>query len=247
MIKDYDKYKYSIQEKSKYLSLGIFTSVVIGFLLYKNIIGIIIISPFTIFILKNKKKSLIKERKWQLNLEFRDGIESLLAGLNAGYSIEKALEGSLYDLKRIYDEESLIIMEFTYMVNRIKMNQTIEEVILDFGERSKVEDIRSFADILLSAKRTDGDLIKIIDSTCRTIGDKLEIDREIKTLYSAKKFEANIMRMMPLAILVYLMVFSPGYLDPLYGNLLGVVGMTVLFTIYLLAYFLIDKIMDIEI
>ena len=45
-------------------------------------------------------------------------------------------------------------------------------------------------------------------------------------------------------ILAYVGVSSPGYFDPLYGNLTGIALMTGLLTIYLVACFMGDKILS---
>ena len=62
--------------------------------------------------------------------------------------------------------------------------------------------------------------------------------------YPVKKMEQNIMKLMPFGILAYVGVSSPGYFDPLYGNLTGIALMTGLLTIYLVACFMGDKILS---
>lgn len=204
-------------------------------------------SPFCIFYLKFKKSKLIEERKWKLNLEFRDSIMSISAALNAGYSIENAMREAIVDLKILYGDYSLIVNEFEYMVSQIKMNQTIEDVLLEFANRSDLEDIYNFAEVFITAKRTGGDLIKIIRTTSKVIGDKIDVKREIKTLVTAKQFETKIMNMIPLGIILYMWVFSPGFLDPLYHNILGILIMTSALVIYCIAYLLSKKIINIQV
>lgn len=227
--------------------MGIILISFISFLFYKSIIGILILSPFSIFYLKYKKSKLIKERKWELNLEFRDGIMSISAALNAGYSIENAMREATFDLKILYGESSLIVNEFEYMVSQIKMNQTIEDVLQEFANRSDIEDIYNFSQVFITAKRTGGDLIKIIRTTSKVIGDKIDVKREIKTLITAKQFETGIMNMIPLGIILYMWVFSPGLLDPLYHNILGIFIMTVALVLYIFAFLLSKKIINIEV
>jgi len=61
---------------------------------------------------------------------------------------------------------------------------------------------------------------------------------------SGRRMEQNIMKIMPFGILIYVGISSPGYFDPLYGNLTGIAVMTVLLTIYLAAYHIGDRILD---
>ncbi len=133
------------------------------------------------------------------------------------------------------------------MIQQLHMNITIEKVLEDFGERTGIEDIISFAEVFATAKRTGGDLVHVIKVTSNTISDKIDIKREIITLISSKKLEANIMKVIPQGILFYLNLTSPGYLDPLYHNVFGVSVMSILLIIYLLAIKIMQKIMDIQV
>lgn len=246
MIENYDTYRFSLIEKSRYIFEGFTVTFILACLFYKSIFGLIILSPLILLYYNNKKKELIKKRKWQLNIQFRDGINSLSAALSAGFSAEHAFAEAIRDLKGIYPDGSMIIKEFSYLVNRIQMNITVEKALSDFGERSGIEDIISFAEVFATAKRTGGDIIEIIKATGDIISDKLEVKREIVTLIAAKKFEATIMKIIPAGILFYLSVSSPGFLDSLYHNLFGVLLMTFLLGIYLFTYRIIDKIITIE-
>lgn len=247
LIENYNKYQFCIKEIIVYSLQGAVISFVLGCLFYQSIFGILFLSPIIYVYLKLKKKEQIKNRKWKLNLEFRDGISSLSAALCAGYSAEHAFEEALKDLRLLYSEDDFIIREFSYMINQIRMNFTVEYTLQDFGERTGIEDIISFAEIFAIAKRSGGDLTRIIKTTCNTINDKIEVKREVITMITAKKLEANIMNVIPILILLYLFLSSPGFLDPLYHNLLGIFIMTILLFGYIGAYLLSQKIVAIEV
>ncbi|MGB8452712.1 MAG: type II secretion system F family protein [Anaerocolumna sp.] len=247
MIKDYNKYKYTKKEWLTYFMQGAMIGAGLGFLFYANLFGILLLFPYGLIHVHNKKKQLVEKRKWQLNLEFRDGLASLSAALNAGYSIENAFIQAVLDLKLMYSPESMIVSEFERIVNQIFMNKTVEEVLKGFAARSNVEDIVNFAEVFITAKRTGGDIIKIIRTTGNSISDKIEVKREIITLITGIKFEVNIMSMIPFFIIIYLRVFSSGFLDPLYHNLFGFAFMTLVLVMYYGVFCLTQKIMSIEV
>lgn len=247
MILDYNEYQYSKREWIKYFIQGALIGGFIGYIYYYNLIAMILLMAYGFYYVKNKRIDLIKERKWQLNLEFRDSLLSISSALNAGYSIENAFEQAVEDLKLMYNEDSLIVLEFESMVNQIKMNLTIEKVLKDFAKRTDIADIAIFSEVFSTAKRTGGDLIKIIRNTGNSISDKIEVKREIKTMITSKKMESKIMNYIPFGIIIYLKLFSPGFLDPLYNNITGFIIMSVLLIMYLFAYRMSEKIMDIEV
>ncbi len=247
MIKDYNQYQFTKKEQIGYFMQGAAIGAGMGILFYSNLPGILLLIPYGFVHIQNKKKQLIKKRKWQLNLEFRDGISSLLAALNAGYSVENAFCQAVMDLKLMYPPGALIVSEFEGIVNQIEMNRTVETVLMDFAGRAGVEDIANFAEVFVTAKRTGGDIIKIIRTTGNTINDKIEVNREIITLITGKRFESNIMSLIPIFIIIYLRLFSSGFLDPLYHNLFGYVFMTVILVLYYGVFCLTQKIVSIEV
>lgn len=246
-MQDYHKYRYSTKELIRYLLEWAVVSIALGYLFYQHLIGILLLFPISILYLRRKRHALIKERKWKLNLEFMDGIQALSAALEAGYSAEHAMEEAVRDLLHIYSENSMIIKEFNYMVNQVHMNIPIERALEDFGKRSGVEDIRNFSEVFKTAKRTRGDMLQIIKISRDIICDKIEVKREIVTMISAKRLEANIMRVIPLLILAYLMLSSPDFLKPMYHNPFGILLMSIFLLFYFFAFLMIDRIVSIEI
>lgn len=247
MIEDYNVYQFRPKERCRYIFQGIGIVSILGFLFYQSLFGIFILSPMILPYCKRVKKRLIHNRKWQLNIEFKDAIISLSAALQAGYSAEHAFEEVIRDMGLIYDRNTMIMQELTYILNQLRMNITVEKALMEFGERTGIEDIISFAEVFSTAKRTGGDLIKIIKTSCNTIQDKMEVKREIITLITAKKLEANIMRLIPLGFIGFLLVSSPGFLNPLYHNSFGFILMTFLVGVYLVIYRMIDRIVTIEV
>lgn len=247
MISNYNEYQYTRKEWLQYFLQGAIMGVAVGFLFYSSLLGVILMMPYAFFYVHNKKQHLIEERKWRLNLEFRDGLAGVSAALNAGYSVENAFEQAVMDLKLMYPSDALIVGEFEGIVNQIHMNRTVEDILKNLADRSAIEDIANFADVFITAKRTGGDIIKIIRATGNTIGDKIEVKREILTMITAKKFESNIMNMIPFCIILYLRIFSPGFLDPLYNNLFGFIFMSILLVVYYTVYRIAQRIMSIEV
>lgn len=243
---NYEEYHYTKSEFIKYTlkGTGIFFSIL--YLFYRNLFILFLLIPFVYVYLRVQKKKLIQERKWVLTLQFKESILSLSAALNAGYSIENAFVETLSDLRFMYEEDAYIIKEFNHIIYQLQMNRTIEEALEDFAGRSHVEEISQFSQLFVTVKRTGGNIVKIIGQTGKTLSDKIEVEREINTLITAKKYETKIMCTVPLGMIGYMWICSPGFLDPMYDNLLGNTIMTIMLFIYGVAYFVANKIMEIK-
>ena len=247
MKQNYDEYHFTEGEALKYLAQSIFLCAMINYLFYKNLWVFLLMVPLPVFYMKWKKKQLIHERRKNLNYQFKDALNALSVAVQAGYSIENAVSACTRDLERLYDGKTDILEEFHYMESQQRVSVPIEELFLDFGERSRVEDIENFASVFYTAKRTGGDLDKIIQKVSRMLGDKIDVKREIEATLAAKKSEQFIMSMMPAGIILYLQISSPGFLSVLYGNPVGICAMTACVAIYAGAYWMGRKIVDIEV
>ena len=102
-----------------------------------------------------------------------------------------------------------------------------------------------FAIVFSVAKRTGGNLTEIISRTISVISRKIEVEKEIEVLVSAKRMEARIMNGVPFFIIFYIGLTSKGFFDPLYHNPFGIVLMTICMLVYLAAYLLSEKIINI--
>ena len=90
-------------------------------------------------------------------------------------------------MKQTYGEDAPIVIEYRRMAERLKNNEAIEVILKDFALRSGVEDIRDFSDVFSAAKRSGGDMGKIIRRASGNISEKMEVKREIDTLISSKR------------------------------------------------------------
>lgn len=81
----------------------------------------------------------------------------------------------------------------------------------------------------------------------QTIEGRLEVEDEIDTMITSKRMEYNIMSAMPFAIILYMRICNPGYMDALYGNILGAAAMSICLVIIILAIAWGQKITNIQI
>ena len=244
---DYEKYQYSVKEKIRYVVECAVLCAVLDYLFYKNLWMLSAVIPASVLYLKWKKKQLIRERKRRLNYQFRDALNSMSVAVQAGYSVENAVSACTRDLEQLYEKNEDIVKEFRYIENQQKVSVPVEELFLDLGRRSKVEDIENFASILYTAKRSGGDLGNVIQKVARMLGDKIDVKKEIEATLAAKKSEQMIMSLMPAGIILYLQLASPGFLDMLYGNPFGICAMSVCLGVYGTAYWMGRRIIEIEV
>ena len=89
--------------------------------------------------------------------------------------------------------------------------------------------------------------MEIIRNVVRQMGEKIDVEREISTMISAKKMELTIMSVIPFAMIGYMRISFPEFLGVLYGNLAGVIIMSVCLIVYLVSYEMGKRMVEIEV
>lgn len=244
---DYNQYHFTKKQWIYQILLYAVIDGIVSVLFYRSVLAFILFFSGFFFFLKERKSDYILAGKKELSQQFLTGIQAVSAALAAGYSVENAFEEALEDLERVFEKEDKIIKEFTYIRNQIKLNNTLENLLLDLAKRSRVEEIENFAEVFSAAKRSGGDLIAIIRNTILCISQKEETKMEIETCLSAKRLEQKIMSGVPFMILIYVGAASPGFLDVMYYNPAGICIMSLCLAMYVAAFLWGKKIVENEV
>lgn len=243
----YDTYTMTFGECIKYGAVGLILGLLVCWLCYHSIYSAPLAAVVMIIYLQAKRKSLKEERKKKLLYHFKDFLGSLHTALNSGYSVENGTAEALEDIRNLYGDNDVMTVEIRYMIAGLRIGRQIEELFQELGERSALEDIRLFSELISIGKRQGGRLGKILGDTKHIICGKIETEQEIDRQLSAKKYEQKIMSLMPACIIIYLRLTFDGFIEQLYGNLLGVVIMSMCLGIYAGAYYMGRKIVNIRV
>lgn len=177
---------------------------------------------------------------------FRELLGDLLTGLRAGWSVENALRECSGEMRERYGS-SRIVKELNRIVNGMDNQIPTEQLLLEFGERSGVEEIRDFATVFAIARRGSGNLAEILQRTGALISDRIETGNEIETLLAGRRLEQHIMDAIPFFLILYIRLTSPGFFTALYHNAAGIAVMSVCLGVYLAALALAERISDIHV
>lgn len=245
---DYDVYIMSKNEKIIYTIIAYIAIFIVGYIFYENFIFAALLGIFAVKFPAIRTKQIIKSRKNALTIQFKDWLYSLSSSMAAGRSIEMAFKDSYKDLEIIYpNPETPIMQELNHMIRRLEMNETVEDVVLEFASRTHIEDITNFGEVIRISKRSGGNLVEVIRSTSAVIGDKIETKADIETTISGKKFESRILCCMPIAMVALLTATAYDYMEKVFTTFIGHTVMTISIVMFVAAFFIGEKIMNIEV
>ncbi len=167
--------------------------------------------------------------------------------MRVGYSAENAFREAKKELAVLYAEDTPIQREFTHMVQQIYLQVPMETILTEWAKRTGQEDVVNFVNVFVMARKSGGNMVSIIRSTTEQIREKLEVYAEIDTLLAARVYEFKVMSVIPFAMIADMKVSFPEFMGILYGNLLGRGVMTLCLLVYIGAYVLGQKIVNIEV
>lgn len=240
---DYHKYCWKKGELIKTIGLCVGVTGVFAYFFYRSFIALIPLSAIGAFAFCLISRQKAEKSREDLAIQFRECILAVATLLQAGYSVENAFLECWQDMVLMYGEEAPICRELKFIKRGLNINISLEELLTDMAQRSACEDIAQFAQIFALAKRSGGNMSEIIRNSADQIGRQIELRQEIQMLLGGKKMELAVMKAMPFGILLYIDMGNPGYFEPLYHNLLGIIIMTGCLAAYLGAYLLGEHIM----
>lgn len=244
---DYGGYILNGKEYILYFAEALLLVGVISYFFYRSVYAAIFLSPLALFFLKNKKKELSVKRRRELSMQFKDAILAVSANQKAGYSVENAFKEAGRDMALLYGWDSCICKELAYIAKGLDNNIILEKLLYDFAVRSHIADILQFADVFMIAKRSGGNMTEILSETADVIEQKISVDKDIQVLISSKKMEQKIMNVIPFIIISYIDTTSKGFFDSLYHNPAGIIIMTICLAVYLSAFLISRKLVEIEV
>lgn len=261
---NYKVYYMSVKEKIVYFLIAFVVGAAVGYLFYGGIgkdefgdpttltwiLNVGISSTFGIIagvlFLPIRTEQIIKKQKSDLKLQFRDMLEALTTSLGAGKNVNDSFNSIYMDMKVQYEEDAFILKELEVIISGIINNSNIEELLLDMGTRSGIEDIKSFANVFDICYRRGGNIKDTIRSTHEILSDKMEIAEDIETIVTGSKNEQSIMMVMPIVLIGMIKMMSTDFAAN-FTTAAGILSTTVAIVMFIAAYFIGKEVLDIKV
>lgn len=213
------------------------------------IINLSVMSVFGIISFKilmpMRKNQLKTNRKKKIRKQFVDMLESLSVSIAAGQNVPSAMQTVKDDLLIQYTEKDYIVQEISVFLRGMENGIPIEDLFSDFGKRTGIEDISNFGKVFEVAYRRGGNLKEIVKSCYDILSEKIEIEMEIQTKVASSANQMNIMILMPIFLIAMLKSSGEGFAEN-FTSASGIISTTVSIFVFIIAYFVGRKILDIK-
>lgn len=250
---NYRVYYMSPAEKVLYFLIGFVAGAAVGYLFYgglaKDEYGDPTMMTYVLNILISgaagigagcgflplRRDMIQKNRIRKLKAQFRDMLEAFNTSLGAGKNVTDSFHSVYEDLKIQYEEDAYILKELEVILSCMANNVDLEVPLTDFGARSGVEDIVSFANVFQICYRKGGNIKDTIRNTQMILSDKMEIEEEIETTVTGAKSEQYLMLIMPVLLIGMIKVMSADFAAN-FATLSGIIATTIGIVMFIIAY-----------
>ncbi len=241
---DYNKYDMTLKDRLIAFLIGFAGAAIVLHIFFGAVIvDIIFGAAVGIAAQKIYRNMMINRVRKKLLFEFRDFLDSLNASVSAGKVMNAALVDAEKDLTLQYGADALICKEVRRINQGILNSVNVEDLFMDFGKRSGIDDIVSFANVFAISNRRGGEIKAIIGETKSILCDKIDIEQDIETSVSSAKNELNVIIIMPLLILPLMSSFTQDSDNPVLNIGVKIFGLIA----FIIAYIIGRKITNIKV
>lgn len=216
------------------------TAVIAGLISRKWYIGVImaivvVMAEWIYVLLKTDR------REAAFTNQMGDCLMMVANAMRAGFSFLQAMDLVSKEM------EPPISDEFKHVMRDIGLGASVERALDDMDKRVGSPDFSLVVTAVLIQQQVGGDLAHILDTISDTIQDRIRMRREVRTLTSQGRMSGWVLAILPFGLGALISVMNPSYMEPLFTERVGQIAIGVAVVMVLIGFFVIQRIVDIDV
>lgn len=172
---------------------------------------------------------------------FPEAIDTLARAVRAGHAFTTALEmiGS--------EVSEPVASEFRKLFEEQKFGLPVRDALLNLTERVPLVDVKFFVTAVMLQRETGGNLAEILDNLSYVIRERFKIMRQVRVYTAQGRLTMMLLMGLPPIIVVGMLMFNPSFIRPLFADPIGHSLVVAGITLQTVGYFVIRKIIQIQV
>ena len=172
---------------------------------------------------------------------FPEAIDTLARAVRAGHAFTTALE-------MITDEVAEPVSgEFRQLYEEQKFGMPVRDALMNLTERMPLVDVKFFVTAVMLQRETGGNLAEILDNLSYVIRERFKIQRQVRVYTAQGRLTMALLMGMPPIIVAVMLLLNPGFIRPLFSDPIGHTLLVAGITLQTVGYFVIRKIIKIQV
>lgn len=182
----------------------------------------------------------IDRRKQAFTEQLGDCLTTVANALRAGYSFQQAMDVVAREM------EPPMSTEFARVTADVAMGVNLETALDQMNHRVKSSDFELVVTAVLIQREVGGNLAQILDTISDTINERIRMKREINALTAQGRFSAWVLLILPFIVAAFCYVFNYDQFMMLFEEESGRMALIGAVILEVVGFFVIQKIVDIE-
>ena len=172
---------------------------------------------------------------------FPQAIDTLGRAVRAGQAFTTALEMISGEIPEP------VSSEFRKLFEEQKFGMPVRDALMNFVDRVPLVDVKFFVTAVMLQRETGGNLAEILDNLSYMIRERFKIMRQVRVYTAQGRLTMGLLMMLPPIIICIMLFMSPGFIKPLFTDPLGHAMVAGGITLQTIGYFVIRKIIQIQV
>jgi tight adherence protein B len=172
---------------------------------------------------------------------FPEAIDTLARAVRAGHAFTTALEMITNEIGEPVGGE------FRQLYEEQKFGMPVRDALMNLTDRIPSVDVKFFVTAVMLQRETGGNLAEILDNLSYVIRERFKIQRQVRVYTAQGRLTMALLMGMPPIIVVVMMALNPGFIHPLFADPIGHTLLVAGITLQTVGYFVIRKIIRIQV
>jgi tight adherence protein B len=173
--------------------------------------------------------------------KFPEAIDTLARAVRAGHAFTTALEMIATELAEP------VAGEFRQLYEEQKFGLPVRDALVNLTQRVPLVDVKFFVTAVMLQRETGGNLAEILDNLSYVIRERFKILRQVRVHTAQGRLTMVLLMALPPTIVVIMRLVNPSFIHPLFVDPLGHILIVAGITLQTLGYFVIRRIIRIQV
>ncbi len=172
---------------------------------------------------------------------FPEAIDTVARAVRAGHAFTTALEMISHEVAEPLSGE------FRQLYEEQKFGMPVRDALMNLTERVPLVDVKFFVTAVMLQRETGGNLAEILDNLSYVIRERFKIQRQVRVHTAQGRLTMALLMAMPPVVVLVLELFSPDFVSPLFHDKIGHVLVVASIALQTIGYFVIRRIIRIQV
>jgi len=172
---------------------------------------------------------------------FPEAIDTLARAVRAGHAFTTALELIASELGEP------VASEFRKLYEEQKFGLPVRDALINLTQRVPLVDVKFFVTAVMLQRETGGNLAEILDNLSYVIRERFKIMRQVRVHTAQGRMTMMLLMGLPPIIVVTMQTMNPLFIRPLFDDPIGHLLIVVGITLQTVGYFVIRRIIQIQV